>query len=224
MQAENQFSIIDAKINELIENIEKFENETKSITQQHYTTVQKDNTQLIKEIEDYLNKAMIQTDEEARTTILRYQKAVAGWRKKLNQLLQAKKSFIEVAANVDESEYGDEEEETDMLLQDMKIETYEEYIKEREKKIRGIHKDMGIIHQIIQGMGQLAQKQSEDIEVMVDDIKETENHTEKANKDLVATAKTKDAKPKRYYKLILSLVIVILISIYMIQKKIQNDF
>ena len=41
----------------------------------------------------------------------------------------------------------------------------------------------------------------------------------KANKDLVATAKTKDAKPKRYYKLILSLVIVILISIYMIQSK-----
>ena len=49
---------------------------------------------------------------------------------------------------------------------------------ERERKIRGIHKDMGVIHQIIQGMGQLTEKQSEDIEVIVEDIKETEQQTE----------------------------------------------
>lgn len=58
------------------------------------------------------------------------------------------------------------------------MQTYEDYINERERRIKGIHKDMSIIHEIMQGMGQMASKQSGDIEVVVDDVKKTEYHTE----------------------------------------------
>jgi len=36
---------------------------------------------------------------------------------------------------------------------------------------------MGVIHEIMKGMGQTVQRQSEDLEIVVDDVHKTEEHT-----------------------------------------------
>jgi len=36
---------------------------------------------------------------------------------------------------------------------------------------------MGVIHEIMKGMGQTVHRQSEDLEIIVDDVNKTEEHT-----------------------------------------------
>lgn len=62
--------------------------------------------------------------EEEKISILRYQKVLSSWKRKFNQLLQTKKKLIEKNLSIlhEGENEQDDEDETDDLLQGMKIE------------------------------------------------------------------------------------------------------
>jgi hypothetical protein len=66
---------------------------------------------------------MTNSDDEIRTIVLRYQKVLANMKKKINQLMQIKKKFIEETIQNTEVHHSHEEDEEDgQLLQNMKLE------------------------------------------------------------------------------------------------------
>lgn len=130
-------------------------------------------------------------EEETKTIIFRYQKHLSGLKKKLNTILQQiKKNLVEEESYPEESDdfLDPANEEESKLLQDMKVEviknsmfqfqTYEDYVVERDQRIKGIHKDFTVIHRIVTDMNRMVQKESEDIELISSDVQKAETNTE----------------------------------------------
>jgi hypothetical protein len=68
---------------------------------------------------------MLNDDEEIRTFVLRYQKVLSTLKRKLNNLSQIKKGFIEEET---QSHATDEEDEDFGLLDNMKLEVIPSYL------------------------------------------------------------------------------------------------
>ncbi len=131
---------------------------------------------------------MINDDEETRTFVLRYKKVLSNLKRKLQSLMQIKKGFIEEENDGHVSE--EEEDESNGLLDSMQIQvqfkdiiliilkSYEDYLQQRDQRIKGIHKDLGIVHSIINEMKNMAGMQSNDIDLIINDVEKVEANTE----------------------------------------------
>lgn len=74
--------------------------------------------------------------------------------------MNKKKLMISTSASLDESKNSsgmddDSHDEDDKLLENVQVETYEDYVNERAQRIKGIHKDLGSMHGIITKMKEL---------------------------------------------------------------------
>jgi len=225
---ENLLNKMEGEMTKLIQDIDSFEKEKKGVDSEAYEQIQKVYAERIKNMDSELNRGIIKSEGKARISIIMTQKALRTQRKRLQDLLDAKKQEYEetlftnrTTAATETFEKEDSEEDSEgeifgLLNNQKKNEMFMNYEHDdKNEDSERIRKDMEIMRDIIKDMNDIAKKRAERGEFMMFDIEEKDEDFDdhiKFKKNKASTGKT------QIYRIIAFSVLCIVFTTLLILK------